>query len=66
MIRAEAGDPEAAAANYRSALYLDPDDYEALIHLGLLLEKQGDASGAGALFRRAKRIESRTMGGSTL
>jgi chemotaxis protein methyltransferase WspC len=65
MIRAEAGDPEAAAANYRSALYLDPNDYEALIHLGLLLEKRGDASGAGVLFRRAKRIESRTIGGTT-
>jgi chemotaxis protein methyltransferase WspC len=65
MIRAEAGDPEAAAANYRSALYLDPNDYEALIHLGLLLEKRGDASGAGVLFRRAKRVESRTIRGTT-
>jgi chemotaxis protein methyltransferase WspC len=65
MIRAEAGDPDAAAANYRSALYLDPNDYEALIHLGLLLEKRGDASGAGVLFRRAKRIESRNIGGTT-
>jgi chemotaxis protein methyltransferase WspC len=65
MLRAEAGDPEAAAANYRSALYLDPNDYEALIHLGLLLEKRGDASGASVLFRRAKRIESRTTGGTT-
>ncbi|MEA3173636.1 MAG: chemotaxis protein methyltransferase WspC [Gammaproteobacteria bacterium] len=65
MIRAEAGDSDAAAANYRSALYLDPNDYEALIHLGLLLEKRGDASGAGVLFRRAKRIESRSIGGAT-
>jgi chemotaxis protein methyltransferase WspC len=65
MIRAEAGDADAAAANYRSALYLDPNDYEALIHLGLLLEKRGDAGGAGVLFRRAKRIESRSINGST-
>jgi chemotaxis protein methyltransferase WspC len=65
MIRAEAGDSDAAAANYRSALSLDPNDYEALIHLGLLLEKRGDASGAGVLFRRAKRIESRSIGGAT-
>jgi chemotaxis protein methyltransferase WspC len=65
MIRAEAGDPDAAAANYRSALYLDPNDYEALIHLGLLLEKRGDASAAGVLFRRAKRIESGTISGTT-
>ena len=65
MIRAQAGDSDAAAANYRSALYLDPNDYEALIHLGLLLEKRGDASGAGVLFRRAKRVESRSIGATT-
>jgi chemotaxis protein methyltransferase WspC len=62
MIRAEAGDLDAAAANYRSALYLDPTDYEALIHLGLLLEKRGDAAGAKVLLRRAQRIESRANG----
>lgn len=62
MIRAEAGDLDAAAANYRSALYLDPSDYEALIHLGLLLEKRGDAAGAKKLLRRAQRVESRTGG----
>lgn len=65
MIKAQAGDSDAAAANYRSALYLDPNDYEALIHLGLLLEKRGDASGAGVLFRRAKRVESRSIGATT-
>ena len=65
MIRAQAGDSDGAAANYRSALYLDPNDYEALIHLGLLLEKRGDASGAGVLFRRAKRVESRSIGATT-
>ena len=64
MIRAEAGDSDAAAANYRSALYLDPNDYEALIHLGLLLEKRGDAAGAQVLFRRAQRIESRAADGT--
>jgi chemotaxis protein methyltransferase WspC len=64
-IRAEAGDTEGAAENYRSALYLDPNDYEALIHLGLLLEKRGDARGAEVLFRRAKRIESRNISATT-
>jgi chemotaxis protein methyltransferase WspC len=62
MIRSEAGDSVAAAANYRSALYLDPNDYEALIHLGLLLEKLGDATGAKVLLRRAQRVESRANG----
>jgi chemotaxis protein methyltransferase WspC len=65
MIRAEAGDLEAAAANYRSALYLDPNDYETLIHLGLLLEKRGDPTGAAVLFQRARRIESRASTGTS-
>ncbi len=62
MIRAEAGDLDAAAANYRSALYLDPNDYETLIHLALLLEKRGDVAGAKVLSRRARRLESRVDG----
>jgi chemotaxis protein methyltransferase WspC len=65
MIRAEAGDLDAAAANYRSALYLDPNDYEALIHLGLLLEKRGDATAADVMFQRARRIESRAPGAAS-
>jgi len=65
MIRAEAGDLDAAAANYRSALYLDPNDYEALIHLGLLLEKRGDATAANVMFQRARRIESRAPGAAS-
>jgi chemotaxis protein methyltransferase WspC len=65
MIRAEAGDLDAAAANYRSALYLDPNDYEVLIHLGLLLEKRGDAIAANVMFQRARRIESRVPGAAS-
>jgi chemotaxis protein methyltransferase WspC len=63
MIFAEAGDLDSAAANYRSALYLDPDDYESLIHLGLLVEKRGDAAGAKILQRRAQRLEARVKAG---
>jgi chemotaxis protein methyltransferase WspC len=59
MIFAGAGNPDSAAANYRSALYLDPNDYESLIHLALLLEKRGDAAGAKVLQGRARRLESR-------
>jgi len=62
MIRAQAGDLVAAAANYRRALYLDPNDYEVLLHLGMLLEKQGNSTDARVLFRRARRIESRGNG----
>jgi chemotaxis protein methyltransferase WspC len=65
LIFAEAGDLDAAAANYRSALYLDPNDYESLIHLALLLEKRGDAAGAKLLQRRAGRLEARVKAGVT-
>jgi chemotaxis protein methyltransferase WspC len=59
LIRAATGHIEEAIASYRKALYLSPDDHEALIHLGLLLEKRGDAIGATALRQRAQRIEAR-------
>jgi chemotaxis protein methyltransferase WspC len=62
MLRAQAGDLTGAAANYRSAVYLDPYDYEALFHLAMLLEKRGYSLGADVLFRRAQRIESRGTG----
>jgi chemotaxis protein methyltransferase WspC len=64
MICAGAGKLDAAAAHYRSALYLDPDDYESLIHLGLLLEKRGDTAGAKVLHLRARRLEIRIKAGS--
>jgi chemotaxis protein methyltransferase WspC len=64
MIFAEAGNLDSAAASYRSALYLDPNDYESLIHLGLLVEKRGDAAGAKVLQRRARRVEARVKAGT--
>jgi chemotaxis protein methyltransferase WspC len=64
LIFAGAGNPDAAAINYRSALYLDPDDYESLVHLGLLLEKRGDAAGAKVLHLRARRVETRIKAGT--
>ena len=50
------GNEERAHAEYRKALYLEPDHYEALIHLALLTEKRGDASGARRLQERARRL----------
>jgi chemotaxis protein methyltransferase WspC len=50
------GDPEAITF-YRKALYLEPNHYEALIHMALLLEKRGDAEGARTLKRRAERAQ---------
>jgi len=51
-----AGDEPAAGSCYRKALYLDPNHYDALIHLAFLLERQGNAE-AQVLRRRARRLE---------
>jgi chemotaxis protein methyltransferase WspC len=47
-----------SAANryYRKALYLDKNHHEALLHLALLLEQQGDEREAKVLRRRAQRL----------
>lgn len=45
---------------YRKALYLNPNHYETLIHLALLLENQKDVAGAEALNARARRLLQRT------
>jgi chemotaxis protein methyltransferase WspC len=47
----------AALDYYRKALYLDPDHYETLLQVSLLLARQGDARGARTFQRRALRIE---------
>jgi chemotaxis protein methyltransferase WspC len=50
----------AAAEAYRKALYLDPNHYEALVHLALFHERQGDAAGARTLIERARRLAQRS------
>lgn len=42
---------------YRRATYLDPDHRQALIHLALLKEQQGDRHGANLFWRRVDRIK---------
>ena len=59
MIREATGNHPEAAAYYRRALYLNPNHREALAHLALLLERQGDSSGARLLHDRARRLEQR-------
>jgi chemotaxis protein methyltransferase WspC len=56
LIRAADGDLQGAAQFYRKALYLDPTHHDTLLHLGLLLEKQGDAAGARLLRDRIRRL----------
>lgn len=54
-----AGDPS-AMDYYRKALYLEPNHYEALLQMALLLERHGDRSGAKTFKRRAQRFEPKT------
>ena len=49
------GRASVALAHYRKAIYLEPSHYEALTHLAVLLEVQGDGDGARRLKRRAQR-----------
>ena len=60
LIRDCAGDQHQASEFYRKALYLEPDRYDALIHLALLKDKSGDSAAAKALKNRARRVLERT------
>lgn len=42
---------------FRKALYLNPNDYEALIHLALLKEHRGDLIGAFILRERIQKLQ---------
>jgi chemotaxis protein methyltransferase WspC len=53
------GKPEEAEEYYRKALYLDPDHGEALMHLALLAEKDGDSKAALRLRQRALRAHEK-------
>jgi len=57
LVRDATGNHEEASSYYRKALYLDPNHYETQIQLALLMEKQGDASGAQVLRNRSRRLE---------
>jgi chemotaxis protein methyltransferase WspC len=55
LLHDAAGRVREAAEHYRKALYLDPRHPEALIHLAVALQTQGDARGAQRLLERANR-----------
>lgn len=59
VISDAAGNPAAAIAYYRKALYLDPTHEETLAHVALLLERQGDRNGAQRMRDRANRVVER-------
>jgi len=60
MLREQARDAREAEQYWRRCIYLQPDHYEALCHLALLAEQQGDADGAATLKARARRIYQRS------
>jgi chemotaxis protein methyltransferase WspC len=50
------GDRDAAETHYRKALYLDPDQIDALLHLSLLLESEGRVQAAAPFRKRIERL----------
>jgi chemotaxis protein methyltransferase WspC len=52
------GNQSEADNYYRKALYLDPHHHEALIHLAVLLERQGNMAGAQVLRNRERRLST--------
>jgi chemotaxis protein methyltransferase WspC len=60
LIRGGGGDQQQASEFYRKALYLEPDHYDALIHLALLKDQSGDGATAKSLKDRARRVLERT------
>jgi len=62
MVSECAGKPGAADGHWRRCIYLQPDHYQALCHLALLAEQQGDSGQAAALRQRAARVYGRHGG----
>lgn len=59
LLREAAQQLDEAATFHKKAIYLDPNHEEALTHLALLLDKQGDAAGAARIRQRARRSSTR-------
>ncbi len=59
LVRDASGNHSEAAEYYRKVLYLDPDHADALLHLALLLEADGEAPEARLLRDRIRRLKPR-------
>jgi chemotaxis protein methyltransferase WspC len=55
LVRDASGDASAIDC-YRKALYLEPDHYESLVQMALLLQRNGDTARARAFRSRAERV----------
>jgi chemotaxis protein methyltransferase WspC len=60
LIRQAAGDSQQAEHYFNRAVYLQPDHYEALIHLALFMEHRRDTAGAAVMRQRAQRVRHQT------
>jgi chemotaxis protein methyltransferase WspC len=56
VLHLAAGLADDATDAFRKALYLDPDDAEALTHMIVLCEQRGDPGQAAGLRRRLDRL----------
>ena len=63
LIRESAGNLPEAEKLLRKAVYLDPSHHEALVHLGIVCEQQGDRVSARRFRERAERAAPRTLTG---
>lgn len=57
LVRDASGNGSDAESFYRKALYLDPGHREALVHLALLMDRQGRKDDAQVLRNRVRRLE---------
>jgi chemotaxis protein methyltransferase WspC len=57
LVRDASGEPGAIDC-YRKALYLEPNHYESLLQMALLLQKNGDTARARTFKSRAERIRT--------
>jgi chemotaxis protein methyltransferase WspC len=60
LVRQSAGNSGDAEQLFRKTIYLQPDHIEALAHLSVILEQQGDTHNAARFRERARRVQQRT------
>lgn len=65
LVREAAGQSEQAEEFWRKAIYLDPNHVEALTHLSLISERNGNKKAARLLRQRAERAQERTATASS-
>jgi chemotaxis protein methyltransferase WspC len=58
LVRDASGNASDAETFYRKAIYLDPGHREALVHLALLMDREGRPDDAQVLRTRVRRLEA--------